>query len=185
MKKNKIFKLGMLVAAFGFMCSLQSCTKALQGLHFDLGMQTQTVTVTVPVTPAGTVSIGPVTTSYNVDSFIHASTGNQLGINNIYSVKLTSVVLTLNNATPTNNFGNFQSVNASFFSNSNSTPYTINVTDNPSTDVNTLTLPGNSDELKSYIGTQFTYNLSGALRAPITTTLTCTVQFNYDLIVQG
>ncbi len=186
MKQNKIFRIAILIAAFGFMSTLQSCTKALQGLKFNLGLQTQSVSVDVPVTPAGSIAIGPLTSTYNLDSFIKAQTGNQLGVSNISSVKLVSVVITINNPDANNNFANFQSVNASFYSNTNSTPYAISLTNNPNTYATSLSLPVNSnDELKGYFGTQYTYNISGDLRSPITTILHCTVQYSYNLIVQG
>ena len=188
MKHNKIIRVLAVFLVAGLMSSLQSCTKGLQNLHFNLGMQTQTVTVTIPVTTSDTVAIGPISTTYNVDSFIKASTGNQLGINNIYSVKLSSVVLTLPSITSASpvSFANFQSCTASFSSNTNSTPYSINITNNPDSYSNTLNLPVNSnDELKSYIGTNFTYNLFGILRRPVTTPVSCTITFTYSLVVQG
>jgi hypothetical protein len=186
MKHNSIVKSLILVIAIGVIGALQSCTKGLSSLHFNLGMQTQTVTVTIPATSSDTVAIGPVTTSYNVDSFIRAQTGNQLGISNINSVKLASVVLTLTNSTSANNFANFQSCTASFTSNTDATPYTLNISNNPDAASSTLSLPVNlNDELKNYIGTQFSYNLSGILRRPVTAPLTCTITFSYNLIVQG
>lgn len=186
MKQNRLIRFFALAVVLGATVSLQSCTKALQNLHFNLGMQTQTETVTIPVTPSGTLSVGPVTTTYNVDSFIKASTGNQLGINNIYSVKLASVVLTIVNPDSTNNFANFQSCSASMSSNTNSTPYTLNISNNPDTYAPSLSLPVDANmELKSYIGTQFNYNVTGVLRHPVTKPLTCTITFSYNLVVQG
>ncbi len=185
MKQNKAIRSLVLVAIVGIMSMLQSCNKALQNLHFNLGMQTQTVTVTIP--PAsGNVAIGPITSSYNVDSFIRASTGQQLGIANISSVKLASCVITINNSSLANNFANFQSCDASIFTNTNSTPITMSIANNPDASANTLSLPvDGNQELKSYIGTQFTYNFSGTLRRPTTDTLNCTITVNYNLIVQG
>ena len=49
-----------------------------------------------------------------------------------------------------------------------------------------LSLPvDNTVELKSYIGNQFQYNVSGVLRKAVTTTLTATVTFTYSLVVNG
>ena len=186
MKRFNFIKSVALVAAVGIVGMLQSCTNGLKSLHFNLGMQTQTVTITIPPTTGGTISVGPISTSYNVDSFIRAQTGQQLGINNIYSVKLASCVITITNPTADNNFANFQSCTASFTSNTNSTPYVLTINNNPDTYQNTLSLPVDANaELKTYLGDQFQYNFTGTLRRPITTTLTCTVTFNYNLVVQG
>ena len=185
-KQNRIFRIGFIIAAFALISTLQSCTKALQGLKFNLGLQTQSVSLTVPVSPSGTYSIGPLTTTYNLDSFIKAQTASTLGISNISSVKMVSVIITINNPDSSNNFANFQSVNASFFSNSYSTPYAISITNNPNSYSNSLSLPVNStDELKSYFGTQYTYNITGSLRSPVTKPLNCTLQYSFNLIVQG
>ena len=185
MKKNHLLKLLTLAIVVGFMGTLQSCSKALQNLHFNLSMQTQTVTVTVPPT-SGTVTVGPITSTYNVDSFIKANTGNQLGISNIQSVKISSCVLTLTNSTATNNFGNFESCSASFYSNTDQTPYTLSIPNNPDGIESTLSLPVDSTaELKSYLGDTFTYNFTGAMRRPTTVPLTCTITFTYSLVVQG
>jgi hypothetical protein len=185
MKNNRFVKTLGLVAVIGLMTGLQSCTKALQNLHFNLGMQTQTVTVTIPPT-SGNVAIGPVEAVYNVDSFIKAQTGQQLGVSNISSVKIASVVLSLSNANATNSFGNFQSCTASFYSNTNATPYTMSIPSNPEGLQPTLSLPVDANtEMKSYIGDHFYYNVSGILRTPTTIPLTCTITVNYNLIVQG
>ena len=185
MKKNHLLKILTVAVVVGTVGTLQSCNKALQNLHFNLSMQTQTVTVTIP--PAsGTISVGPITSTYNVDSFIRANTGNQLGISNISSVEISSCVLTLSNGTATNNFGNFESCSASFFSNTNSTPYTLSIPNNPDGDYQTLALPVDSTaQLSSYLGNQFTYNLTGSLRRPTTIPLNCTITFTYSLVVQG
>jgi hypothetical protein len=186
MKNNQLLKLLALTVVIGLSGTLQSCNKALQNLHFNLGMQTQTVTIKIPPSPAGNVSIGPVVSPYNVDSFIKAQTGQQLGISNVSSVKVASCILTLDNATQTNSFGNFESCSASFFSNTNSTPYTMSITDNPATFATTLSLPVDANaELKSYIGDVFTYNVAGKIRTATTDTLSCTVKITYSLVVQG
>ena len=185
MKLNQRIKILSLVALVGSMSMLQSCNKALQNLHFNLGMQTQTVTVKIPPT-SGSISIGPLSNSYNVDSFIKANTGQQLGVANISSVKLSSCVLTLNNSSLANNFANFQSCSASFYTNTNSTPVSISIADNPDVSASTLSLPVDANlELKSYIGDQFTYNFAGSLRRPTTDTLVCTIAVTYNVIVQG
>ncbi len=187
MKKAHLTLITLVAIALGSI-TLHSCTKLAKLLNFNLGMQTETVNVTIPVTTGvnGVVTVGPATNRFNVDSFVMAQTGNQLNASNITSVKLSSVVFTLNNANAFNNFQNFESCSASFSSNTNPTPYTVEIANNPDVFANTLTLPVNGDaELKSYIGNEFNYTVSGKVRRGTTIPLDCTVSFTFSVKVQG
>jgi hypothetical protein len=187
MRKHNLIPVIALLVTFITISTLQSCTKLAQKLNFSLNMQTQSVDITIP--PTGTITnatFGPVTTYYNVDSFIKANTANQLGIANISSVKLASCVLTLHNATSTNNFQNFQSVAASFYSNTDNNPYQMSIDNNPDVFATTLSLPVDPNkEFSSYLGNQFTYSVTGTLRRPTTDSLKCTVTFTYNMVVKG
>src|ERR1039457_1073700 len=94
MKKTHLISIIVIAITFGTVATFQSCTKLAKILNFNLGMQTETVNVTIPVTTGtnGVVTVGPATNTFNVDSFIKSQTGNQLGASNITSVKLASVV---------------------------------------------------------------------------------------------
>jgi len=184
MKKQNLISALSIVFLLGVVATLQSCTKLASKLSFNLAMQTETVTVTIP--PAGgTFTVGPVTTYYNVDSFVKAQTANQLGAANITSVEITSAVLVVNNPTPADNVANFQSCSASFYSNTDATPYTISITDNPDVYSNMLNIPVDQTQLSGYIGNQFTYSFSGTLRRPTTIPLNCTITFTYSVKVSG
>jgi len=184
MRKKHLIRIMPLAAVFCAMVSFQSCTKIGQLLHFDLSMQTQSVTVDIP--PAsGVISVGPVVTSYNVDSFIKASTAGQLGVANIKSVKMSSCVMTINNPTPQNNFANFESASATAFSNTDTNPYTISITNNPNTYASTLNLPVDQTELSPYLGSQFTYSFTGKLRRATTAKMNVTITFTYSVSVGG
>jgi hypothetical protein len=185
MKKQHLNRILTIAVVLLIVGTLQSCSKlASKLLNFNLSMQTETINVDVPPT-GGSISVGPMTTNYNVDSFVRASTAGQLGAANISSVKLTSCVITINNPSIANNFGNFESCSASFYSNTDTNPYTVNIANNPNSYATTLNLPVDQTELASYIGNQFTYSLAGKLRRPTTTTLHCTVTFTYSVNVQG
>jgi len=181
----------ILIAAAICVCiafTIQSCTKVATLLNFDLSMQTASVNISIPVVTdlTGVFSVEPSTAGYNVDSFIRASTNNQLGAANITSVKLSSVLLALRNATDNSNFQNFESCYASFYSNTNSTPYSTSVTGNPDVYATTLSLPADTaTELKTYIGDEFTYRIAGQLREPTNIPLNCTVTFTFSVKVQG
>jgi len=186
MRKNKMIAFTAIAITLGAI-TLHSCTKLASLLNFNLGMQTESVNITIPITTdTSLITVGPATNSYNVDSFIKASTGNQLGEANITNVKLASVLFTLNNADSVNNFADFESVSASFSSNTNTTPYTINIANNPDVYAATLSLPVDTTvQLKTYLGNQFTYSVSGKLRRPTTKPLNCTVTFTFNVAVQG
>ena len=144
--------------------------------------------LTIPATPltAGTATFGPATNTYNVDSFIKAQTGTLLGVENITSVKITSCELIINNATTTNNLQNFRSCSASFSSNTNATPYQINIPNINDVYATSINLPVDTTaELKSYLGNQFNYSVSGELRRATTIPLNCTLQFTFSVVVQG
>jgi hypothetical protein len=177
--------LGLILGAVAF----QSCTKGKNKLKYDLPLQTGSVEVTVPPTSDTTNAkeLGTGVNTFNIDSFIRANTNNLLGISNIQSVKLTSVTLKLSPATPTNNFANLQSYYASFYTSGNTTPYTIPVTLNNDEFSDTKTLPVDPNvELKGYLnGNNFTYNVGGKLRRPITDSLKCKIEFKFMVSVQG
>jgi len=92
----------------------------------------------------------------------------------------------LNNPTAASNFQDFQSCSASFFSNTNTTPYTLSIADNPDVYSSALLLPvDTSVNLATYLGNEFTYSFSGKLRRPTTTPLSCTITFTFSVSVQG
>ena len=174
--------------------ALPSCNKDA-GKSYTLALNTGYVTITIPPTaPAILDTFGSGITNYNIDSFIKAGTGNSsLGLGNISSVKLASCVLTMisgaNYTSPTvsNSFGNFGSCTALFSSNTNTTPYEIGVAHNPATYTTTLTMPADSTtELKSFFaGSQFKCSMIGDLGITTTDTIKCTVQFLFNMYIQG
>jgi hypothetical protein len=186
MKKNPL--LAFLTIATAASMALSSCTDLAKKLDFDLNMVPVSVTVTIPAytDSTGNVTVGPTTSSYNVDSFITAQTNGNLSSSNIQSVKVKSITLSLTNATAESNFQDFKSCTVSFHSNSNSNPYEVNISDNPDVYATTLTLPVDPNtDLKSYIGNTFTYTISGEMRHPVRTPLSCTITYSFDVKVHG
>ena len=188
MKKIKF----LLLAAFavsGAILTMQSCSDAAKKLHYDIPYHSGAVEVTIPptsdTTAVNNISSGP--TYFNVDSLIKAKTGNALSISNITSVKLTSVKLTLLDGTTANNFANFQSAYASFYSNSNNTPYQVSIPNNPDVTSYELDLPVDPNaELKSYMtGNTFYYAMGGKLRRPVTASVKCKIEFTYNITVNN
>ena len=168
--------------------TLASCSKIKQALQYDIPLQSGSVTIIIPPTSVANGSVnGTGTNTINIDSVIKASTANTLGVSNIISVKLTSVTLTLPHPDSANNFQNFESCYASFFTNAVSTPYEVRIANNPNSFASAVYLPVDSSvELKSYLnGNQFTYSAGGQLRTSTTDSLTCVISFTFNVIVQG
>lgn len=187
--KIHTFKTALVLAmSVASVSTFQSCTKVAEKLHFNLKMQTRSVNFTIPASSftAGNTTVGPVTSSYNVDSFIKAQTGDVLGIKNIKSVKIASAKMNINNATAANNFQNLESVYASFTSDTYNEPFIVSADKIPDSYAASMDIPVNTEaELKSYIGTQFSYILNTKLRKATTEPLYCTIVYTYNVEVEG
>ena len=130
------------------------------------------------------MTVGPNTSSYNVDSFIVAQSGRSFGAKNIVSAKVKSITLSLSNATPESNFQNFKSCTLLFHSNSYSGDYLVTIADNPDIYANMLTFPIDPGaDFRRYLGNVFTYTMMGSLRRPVKTPLSCTITYSIDLTV--
>lgn len=169
---------------------LQSCGKIASNLQYDLSMQTASVNITIaPISDtSAAATMGTVTSSYNIDSFIKSKTSGAFGVSNISSAKMSSCTLTLVNPNSSNNFANFQDCNVNFYTNTNTTPFSVAlITNNPDTYAATLNVPIDATtDMKTYLqGNQLTYSLSGKLRRSTTDTLTCTVQLVMNVHVHG
>ncbi len=173
------------------MFSLHSCTKLAKNLQYDLDMQTASVDIVLPPCFDTTVTAtGTQANYYNIDSFIKKYTGGVLGVTNITSAKIKTCSLTILNPNTALgiDFGNFKSINASFYTNGYTTPYTVNIPNNPATSSDVLNLPVDTTaELKNYLinGNQFTYTLGGKLRRPTEDSIHCHVEFTFKMHVQG
>ena len=183
-KQNSVSILLIIISVI----SLQSCTKIGAMLQYDIPVQSGSVTITIPptsITSAGFSGAG--SNSINIDSVIKANTAGLLGVNNITSVKLTSATMTLQNADANDNFANFKSVYASFTSNSDGSPYQISIANNPDAFASSISIPVDTTaELKNYIsGSDFTYTAGGQLRTATTVSLICTINFTFNVHVQG
>ncbi len=190
MKKSVFLKSSLAIACLGLF-TLNSCTKLAKNLQYDLDMQTATVDLVIPPYPDTTVLVsGSEVVTYNIDSFIKANTANVLGVKNITSAKLSSCKLEIVPAltTPANNFQNFKTVSASFFTDGNKTPYTLTVPNNPNLYATTLNLPVDTkSDLVGYLsgGNKFTYTIGGTLRKAITDTVHCKATIVFNIHVQG
>ncbi len=189
MKLNFLLTGPTLAIACFSIIGLNSCSKLAKNLQYNLEMQTASVDVVIPPYSDSNVAVsGTQTNYYNIDSFIKKNTGDVLGVSNISSATIKSCVLTLANPTSSRNFANFKSCNASFYTNGNTTPFTVNIPNNPDVYSEQLSLPVDSTaELKGYItnGNQFTYTLGGSIRRPLNDSLHCHMVITFKVHVQG
>jgi hypothetical protein len=180
-KSISVLGLGLIFGAI----ALQSCDKVTGDI--DLPAMTGTIQVAIPPTTdtSSARTLGTGVNTYNIDSFIKANTNGTLGIDNIKKARITSLKLTLANPSAANNFANLQSYYASFYTNTNTTPYSVPEQNNPDEYADTRNLPVDANaDLKGYFtGTQFTYSVGGKLRRAITDSLRCTVTFEYMIVV--
>lgn len=188
MKKVVLYVLGFIAISSTF--TLQSCDKIkeavpAQDINFDGASADIVIPATNDTTAQGTV--GEISFYYNLDSMVKAQTGGALGYSDIKSVKISSIKLTLTDASATNNFANFSYAGAAFTSDANGgnyVPYTIiNVENNPDTYNTVLNPPviDANEDVKKFFNPQMTFHylLYGKLRRAITTTLHCHVEITY------
>ncbi len=188
--KSQIKLLASAVAfTFATMVILNSCSKLTNNLQYDLDMQTASIDVIIPAYGDTSISVfGSQTVDFNIDSFIKANTANLMGVSNITSAKIKSCALKLTDPTPAANFANFKSCSGSFYTNGDTTPFGITITNNPDKYAETLLLPVDTTaELKGYLsnGNKFTYSLGGKLRRATAAPVHCTATFTFAVHVKG
>jgi hypothetical protein len=187
MQKLSLLPKVAIAAFFSATVLLQSCDKVIENAAIDLPAMTATAEVIVPVTNNTSTQqdMGSQVVNYNVDSFIKANTNGTLGINNIKSAKLKSCKIKLNDGSNAdNNFQNFESCYASFFTNTKTTPIKMTV-NGPTQETYEMSLEVPKDDLAEYFkGTSFTYNVGGKLRKAVTQEVKATVTIEYILTVK-
>ncbi len=180
--------LKMAVVLLGI-AGLSACSKITNNLRYNLNLQTATVNFTIPPSSSTDFTLyGTQTNYYNIDSFIKANTLNAFGVSNISSAKMTSCTISLLDPNNAANFANFKSCTGSFYSDGNTTPYEVTISDNPDVYAETLNIPVDTNaELKGYLvnSTRFTYGLSGKLRRGTDDSLHCIATFTFKVRVQG
>jgi hypothetical protein len=156
---------------------LLSCSKVKDTLFPAFESEIGAVSVTIPITVAGTEASNSKTITFNLDSTIRAYTQNAFSISNLGSVKVKDLSIMLVNADDFNDVSNFESVLVKLASNTNTTPAVIAsaaISDTPASSLNIT--PTNSPELKGYLaGNQLTYTLMADVRRTTTKPLQATV----------
>jgi len=189
MLKKYLSPLVLIVIVFALATTLHSCSKLASALSYSIPLQSGSITIVIPPTSdtSSEISSATVTNSIKIDSIIKANTGGVLSTSNITSAKVSSCSLSITSgADSANNFANFESISSSFSSTSNTTAYTISMS-NPDSYNTSLSIPvDTTTNIASYIsGTSFSYSVSGKLRRATTDTIKCTVQFAFVIKVNG
>lgn len=179
--KKTILTLSLLgsICAIGF----TSCEKIKDKLFPAFDAEIADVSVTVPITVAGTENSSSSTVSFNLDSTIKAYTQNAFGMSNLSSVKVKDMRVFLMETTELNNISNFENVKLSFSSNTNITPAIIADAAIPNVRAADINIPvANSPELKGYLtGNQLTYMLTGKARRSTTKPLNAAVSVTLSI----
>ncbi|MDB5248908.1 MAG: hypothetical protein JWQ40_3302 [Segetibacter sp.] len=154
--------------------TLGSCKKVISKLFTGFDAQIPEFVVNIPYyplppgTPVPASAIETNTTeSFNLDSIIKANTAGAFGAGDVNSVKIKRIVLTILEPDQNNNLSNFESLNMSISSNSNSTrvPLASFIFQDVYTPTRTYEPGSEAPELKSYLaGTQLTYHSSTKIR---------------------
>lgn len=175
--KKTILALSLTAVAATFMVSCSVKDKILDAIFTAFTAKVADYDVTIPAITniANYQTIATQSVQFDLDSAIKAETSDQFSISNINTVTAEELTLTLNgsgNEAPdaNNNFANFEKVKVVMYSNTNSTPLTFEVSNNPDTYAATLSIPlDKTINLKSYLeGKTFFYNISAKARRETT-----------------
>lgn len=186
--KNIVMRKLLLLATGMVVLGSLSCNKIADQLAQTISWQGVDVTIDVPPSTGTSYStIGTSVFSYDLDSLVKKTTNNVLSLKNIDKFTFKSCKLTILNPDAGNNFGNFEKAKVEFFTNANITPTLLGeVPSNSSTYAESLDLPiNNTSNMMTYIPSSgpiiVSYQVSGQLRAPTTTTLHIQAHVTYDV----
>lgn len=157
-----------------------SCKKVIKAIFPGINVKLADVTLQVPVPPiflSGEVNLGNFTQKFNLDSIVKVNTGGTFTVDDITSVKVKEITLTILNPDQFNNLSNFDYVRLGISSNTVSEVKTITTINFPDTYAATITnVPTESYNILAYAkGTEIYYNVAGKMRKPTTKTLTVVV----------
>jgi len=135
----------------------------------------------IPLVLKQEIPVGALKTPINLDSTIKARTANMFGADAVHSVKVSKVVLNINNADANNNLSNFQSARIRIFSDTSFTD--IAVITFPTIPADRLEVrPPQQVDISSYLKGKFlSYNLYWQNRKATTRRLKLNVTISLDV----
>jgi hypothetical protein len=172
--------IGVFVFAAIIITLSTSCKKVITSLFPGINVRIPDVQLTVPpvlIVPGSEMSLGTYTASYNLDSVIKASTNNVFNINDIASVKVKEVTVTLQNGDNLNNLSNFESARVVLSTDTNGSETNLVSMNFPDAAATSMTVsPSDSPDLKQYlVGNTIHYTVYGKVRRPTTKSLNMVV----------
>ncbi len=165
------------LAVVGLAVAVSSCKK---DLNINVPMKMADITFTIPVSEVS----GPYTQEKEVATSIDSILGaNKVKKDNIKSIKLETLKLTILNGDSVNNFGILQSIKGEFAKDGGSYVTVSELSSNPDSVVYELSMPVNtSTEFKDYLsGTVFKFKISGATRRPVTSPMTVKAALKFNM----
>jgi len=122
------------------------------------------------------IPLGTYSFQFNLDSVVKAQTAGVFGANDVTSIKVKQITITITNADQLNNFANFESARVTLQSNSNNTPVQLFSATFPDVFAATFTTTNNNTELLSYLkGSDLLYTMYGKNRRVTTKPLELTI----------
>ena len=169
------------VAVLGFTaCSdlkdkiFQSFTTSATSVDFTINIVTSTTAQT---------EIGTLIQHVNIDSIIKAETGDAFSLDDISSINVEEVKITIKNPDVDNNFANFEDGSLLFHTNTDPTPVQVASGVNPDVFATEWLMPvDNSINLKNHLkGTEIGYVLKGKARRVTTKPLDCVMAIKFKI----
>lgn len=156
-----------------------SCKKAIAKLFPGVDVAVPDMQMTLPaiifVSPSE-IPLGTFSFQFNLDSVVRAQTAGVFNANDVTSIKVKQITITITNADQLNNFANFERARVMLQSNSNNTPVEIFSATFPDAFASSFTTTNNNTELLSYLkGTDLVYTMYGKNRRITTKPLDITI----------
>ena len=191
---NKITVHAQLCLFSFFLCilslSLQSCKTVNNTYAIESDVK---VNITIPpLADTGTLTIATGTCSYNVDSFLLASSNNAYGLRNLTIARVAALDLSMVNANTANNFANFENCRVYLYTNVDTQRTFTAWPSVPDSFASSLMNYGINNSLELYLrNTQkpytspivFNYSIRAKLRRPLTDSMHCIIHFPANLLV--
>jgi hypothetical protein len=157
-----------------------SCKKVVTSLFPGIDVRVPDVQITIPpalIVPPSEMSLGSFSASFNLDSIIKASTNNVFNINDIASIKVKQVTVSLQNGDNLNNLANFETARVAITSDTNGSETNIVSMTFPDTQSTSFTTTiADSPDLKQYLnGRSLNYTVYGKFRRATTKSLNMVV----------
>jgi len=177
--KNNLMKkiVGLLFISIIFITGFSSCKKLIKAAFGGTDVNVPAFQVSIPAIPivlSNEISVGSYSFYFNLDSTVRANTAGVFGANDVNSIKVKQVNISITNADQLNNLANFDSARVTLQSNTNNNPAELLAIAFPDSTASTYNyFPTNSPELLPYLkGSNLSYTIYGKMRRITSKSLT-------------